>query len=60
MTDAGPVRKGGYRIAPGAGERGRARSGEDDEIVPVDDLVGQPVGQLGGLAAGHRSSTAEA
>ena len=30
-----------------------ARSGrEDHEVVAVDDLVGQPVGELGGLAAG--------
>ena len=44
MTDTGPVRKGGYRIAAWRRVIGAARrSGQDDEVVAVDDLVGQPV-----------------
>ena len=47
--------RGAEKSRSGLGHVGTVRSGQDDEVVAVDDLVGQPVGELGGAAAGDRA-----
>ena len=51
MTEPDRARKGGARKSPGQGLIRSGSGREHDEIVAVDDLVGQPVLELGGLAA---------